>query len=113
MKVRLGIWAGLAQISPPPNLPHQGGGNKNLPSLGGRGKGRVYKAAIVIGLLDKTGLPKLEAHLLNFKGNLYGKKVTVSLGKYIRPFKKFKSEPELKKQIRKDILLIRKITYGK
>jgi riboflavin kinase / FMN adenylyltransferase len=68
---------------------------------------KLYKAAIVIGPIDKTGLPKIEAHLLNFKGNLYGQKIILSLGKYIRPFKKFKSEPELKKQISKDILNVR------
>jgi riboflavin kinase/FMN adenylyltransferase len=70
------------------------------------------RAAIVIGPLDKNGLPKLEAHLINFKGNLYGKKITLSLGKFIRPFKKYKNEEELKKQIKNDLIIIKKILNG-
>src|SRR5580698_4080518 len=58
-----------------------------------------HKAAIVIGPLDKKGLPKLEAHLIGFKGNLYGKKLSITLIKYIRPFKKYNNEDELKKAI--------------
>ena len=62
-----------------------------------------HKAAIVIGPLDKKGWPKLEAHLLGFQGNLYGKKISLELKKYIRPFKKFKTGQELKKQIAADV----------
>jgi riboflavin kinase/FMN adenylyltransferase len=89
-KVRLGIWAGIAkfQIS---NFKFQ-----------------MYRSAIVIGPVDKKSLPKIEAHLIGFKGNLYGKKISLSLQKYIRPFKKFKNEDELKRQIGKDIRLISK-----
>lgn len=68
-----------------------------------------YPAGVIVGPLDKSGLPKLEAHLIGFKGNLYGKKITVTLQKYLRPFKKFKSEAELKRQIKKDIQRIRKL----
>ncbi len=66
-----------------------------------------HKAAIVIGPMDKKGLPKLEAHLIGYKGNLYGKKVTLTLIKYLRPFKKFKTEGELKQAIAKDIKAIK------
>ena len=62
-----------------------------------------YKAGIVIGPLDKKGLPKIEAHLVGFKGNLYGKKVVLKVGKFIRKFKKFKTEKELIIQIKKDL----------
>ena len=65
-----------------------------------------YKAGIIIGPLDKKGLPKIEAHLIDFKGNLYGKKVTLEVGKFIRKFKKFKTEKELIAQIKKDIIKI-------
>ncbi len=68
-----------------------------------------YPAGVIVGPLDKSGLPKLEAHLIGFKGNLYGKKITVTLQKYLRPFKKFKTEAELKMQIKKDIQRIRKL----
>jgi riboflavin kinase/FMN adenylyltransferase len=68
-----------------------------------------YPAGVIVGPLVKSGLPKLEAHLIGFKGNLYGKKITVTLQKYLRPFKKFKTEAELKMQIKKDIQRIRKL----
>ncbi len=84
IKVRLGIWSAVVQAT---GLPER-------------------KAALVIGPIDKKGLPKIEAHIIGFKGNLYGKKLEIVLGKFIRPFKKFKSEDELKKQIEKDIKLI-------
>ncbi|MFA5990869.1 MAG: riboflavin kinase [Candidatus Doudnabacteria bacterium] len=72
-----------------------------------------YPAGVIIGPLDKSGLPKLEAHLIGFKGNLYGKKITIILQKYLRPFKKFKSEESLKIQIKKDLNRIKKIIHGK
>jgi tRNA A37 methylthiotransferase MiaB len=71
-----------------------------------------YLAGIIIGPLDKYQLPKLEAHLIGFKGNLYGKKIIVTLKKYLRPFKKFKTQAGLIKQIQKDIEKV-KIIYGK
>ncbi len=73
--------------------------------------GKKFISAIVIGPLDKKGLPKLEAHLINFKGNLYGQKITVILAKYLRAFKKFKDLQTLKKQIANDIKLIKKIKF--
>ena len=96
LKVRLGVYGGRAEISQKLEV-----------------KSKKHKAAIVIGPLDNRQLPKIEAHFLNFKGDLYGKKITISLEKYIRPFKKFKSANDLKVQIRKDINRIKKIIYGK
>ena len=87
LKVRFGIYAGTAE----------------LPSA------KRYQAAIVIGPIDNKGLPKIEAHLLNFKGNLYGKTIIISLQKYIRPFEDFKTEENLKGQIIKDIKVINKL----
>ncbi len=86
LRIRLGIYAGYADI------------------------GKGYGAAIIIGPIDKAGLPKIEAHLLGFKGNLYGKPLTITLKQYIRPFRKFKGEEELKKQINRDIRKIKKLT---
>lgn len=65
--------------------------------------GKIFKSGIVIGPLDKKGLPKLEAHLIDFKGNAYGKKVVIEIKKFIRKFKKFKSDKELINQIKKDL----------
>ncbi len=68
----------------------------------------TFKAGIIIGPLDKEGLPKIEAHLINFKDNLYGKKVTLEVGKFIRKFKKFKTEKELIVQIKRDLIIARR-----
>ena len=91
--VRFGVWAGEAKVGSETRQP------------------KIYTAAIVIGPVDKTGLPKIEAHLLNFTGNLYGQKVRLELQKYIRPFKKYRDEQSLIKQIGLDIKQIKKIKF--
>jgi len=73
--------------------------------------GKKYKAGIVIGPLDSKQLPKLEAHIINFKGILYDKKLTLILKTFLRPFKRFPSEMALKKQITKDVARIKKLTF--
>ena len=55
-KIRQGVWAGIVVIYKGLNI-----------------KDKEYRAGIVIGPIDKYNLPKIEAHLLGFKGNLYGK----------------------------------------
>jgi len=65
--------------------------------------GKTFRAGIVIGPLDKGGKPKVEAHLINYRGRPYGVKVVFEIKKFIRRFKKFKSEKELIKQIEKDL----------
>lgn len=65
---------------------------------------KVYKSAIIIGPNDKRGLPKVEAHLINFSGSIYGKKITIEVCKFIRIFKKFKTEKDLIDQIKKDLI---------
>ena len=64
----------------------------------------------MIGPIDKRGLPKIEAYLLDFTGDLYAKKLKLLLINYIRPFKKYKNIPDLKKQISEDVEKVRKIT---
>lgn len=44
----------------------------------------------------------IEVHLLNWSGDLHGKKLTVSLEKFLRPEQKFNSLDELKNQIKID-----------
>ncbi len=94
LKVKSGIWAGEAQISNKIK-------NSKIQKL------KNFKAGIVIGPLDSFNLPKIEAHLLGFKGNLYGRKITLFLLKYLRPFKVYKNEPTLKAQISKDVQIIK------
>ena len=66
--------------------------------------GKTHKAAIFI---NPDGL--LEAHILDFSGDLYGKEIEISVGGKIREVRKFSSREELIEQIRKDVELIRKL----
>ncbi|MDR2555019.1 MAG: bifunctional riboflavin kinase/FAD synthetase [Fibromonadaceae bacterium] len=64
-----------------------------------------HKAVINIGNRPSLGNRPvgLEAHLLNFDGDLYGKKLSVELTKRLRDEIKFDSVDALKEQIKKDI----------
>lgn len=66
---------------------------------------KKYKAVINIGNRPTFDLQKklIEAHILSFNGDLYGKKITVFLRKFLRDTVKFDSVEELKEQIGKDI----------
>lgn len=70
---------------------------------------RVYKAGIVIGPKDSKGHPKLEAHLIGHTRNIYGKRLVFRIERFLHKFKKYKSEIELKKQIAKDISIIKRL----
>lgn len=60
--------------------------------------GKEYRAGIVIGPGEKV-----EAHLLGFEGDLYGIEITLEIKKFLREYKNFDTEEELKTQIKKDI----------
>jgi riboflavin kinase/FMN adenylyltransferase len=49
--------------------------------------------------------PVCETHILDFSGNLYGKRVSVEFLKFIRSERKFASLDELKAQVESDIAL--------
>ncbi len=51
----------------------------------------------------------LEVHLFNFSGNLYDKYLSVEFLKFIRKEKKFKNVSQLKKQIKSDLSVAKKI----
>jgi len=51
---------------------------------------------------------KLEVHILNFKQNIYGKRITVEFCQKIRDEQRFASIEELKAQIAKDVLIASK-----
>ncbi len=59
---------------------------------------KKYKAGIVVGS-DK----KIEAHLIGYNGDAYGKEVTLEINKFLREYRKFETEEELIEQIKKDI----------
>lgn len=84
--LKLGVYAGLVQVA-----------------------NKMYRAGIVIGPLDTKKLPSLEAYLLGFQGNLYGKSITFHLREYLRPFRQFTNEVDLKKQIKQDVMTIKKM----
>ncbi|MFA6076764.1 MAG: riboflavin kinase [Candidatus Paceibacterota bacterium] len=80
-------------------------GAKDLPKVGvyagmANLDGVEYRAGIVIGPGDK-----LEAHLIGYNGDAYGKEVTIEINRFIREFKKFDTEEELIIQIKKDLEL--------
>ena len=78
-------------------------GEAKLPRAGVyRGKAEIenksYRAGI---LINPTG--KVEAHLLEYDGDAYGKNVVLELNKFLREYKKFETEKELIAQITDDI----------
>jgi len=66
---------------------------------------KIYRAGI---LINPTG--KVEAYLIGYNADAYGKEVTLNTKKFLREYKKFKNEKELVAQIREDLKDIA-ITY--
>ncbi|HHY39658.1 MAG TPA: bifunctional riboflavin kinase/FAD synthetase [Syntrophaceticus sp.] len=74
--------------------------------------GKPYMAVVNIGRHPTFGLSSkqtIEAHLLDFRGDLYGKQLEISLYKMLREEKKYNNAYELIDQINKDIELAGKI----
>ena len=94
-QIRLGIYGGTARL-----VNNNSKDNDNP---------KVFLAGIVVGPVDKQGLPKIEAHLIGFKGNLYGKKIELQLKKYLRVWKAEKNAAAVKKMIAQDITAIKKM----
>lgn len=68
--------------------------------------GKFYRAALNIGLRPTVAVGKqlrVEAHLLEFNGDLYGQELEIEIGEKLRDEKKFASLEELRKQIARDI----------
>lgn len=72
--------------------------------------GMAYASAISIGRAETFGsnTRQVEAHLLNFKEDLYGRTVRVDFHRRIRDQRKFASAEELVVQIRQDIEAVRR-----
>lgn len=51
----------------------------------------------------------LEAHLIGFSGDLYGREIEVEIGDKIREVMKFRDDERLKEQIKRDIDVIRNL----
>ncbi|MDO5036836.1 MAG: bifunctional riboflavin kinase/FAD synthetase [Tissierellia bacterium] len=74
-------------------------------------EGKTYLAATNIGknpTFNETGL-KVEAHILDFDQDIYGKKVSLALNQFIREEISFDSIEELVDQMEEDISLIKKL----
>ncbi|NLL17425.1 MAG: bifunctional riboflavin kinase/FAD synthetase [Clostridia bacterium] len=86
-----------------------------LPRLGVYGakciiEERSYLSVVNIGIkptFDQENKPVVEAHILDFQGDLYGRLVELHLFQYLRPEKRFPCADELMKQIAQDILVAR------
>lgn len=70
---------------------------------------RIHKAILNIGVAPTFGQlqRRVEIHLLDFDGDLYGKELTVKLHRFIRKERCFDSPEALKEQITKDIRCVR------
>lgn len=75
--------------------------------------GKRYKAIINYGARPTFDLDGklIEAHILDFTGDLYGKDVTVEFLGFLRDIAKFNSTKELKDQLQKDLDSVRGIKY--
>ena len=73
---------------------------------------KIYLAVINYGPRPTFGLDekRLEAHLLDFDENIYGKTVKVIFDRFLRPIVKFYSTEQLQEQLNKDILAVREGT---
>jgi riboflavin kinase/FMN adenylyltransferase len=75
-------------------------------------KGQFYRVALNIGFRPTvaTGKPQLrvEAHLVDFSGELYGEDLEIEIGEKLRDEKKFSSQVELRAQIALDIAEVQK-----
>ncbi|HEY4415567.1 MAG TPA: bifunctional riboflavin kinase/FAD synthetase [Verrucomicrobiae bacterium] len=73
--------------------------------------GQFYRAALNIGLRPTVASAKpvlrVEAHLLDFSGNLYGAELELEMGEKLRDERKFASTEELRKQIALDVSQVR------
>jgi len=66
--------------------------------------GKKYKA----GIMYRKGTNILEAYILDFSEDIYGKRIELEVGEKIRELIRFETDDELIEQVKKDIELIRK-----
>lgn len=74
---------------------------------------RSYRVALNIGhrptLASPTPVLRVEAHLLDFTGDLYGQELEIEIGDRIRDEKKFASTAQLSEQIARDVDAVRRL----
>jgi riboflavin kinase/FMN adenylyltransferase len=73
--------------------------------------GRLFRVALNIGWRPTISQPqpklRVEAHLLDFSGDLYGQELEVGIGSKLREERKFGSPDELRTQIANDVAAVR------
>jgi riboflavin kinase/FMN adenylyltransferase len=73
--------------------------------------GQFYRVALNIGTRPTVAAAqpqlRVEAHLLDFSGQLYGAELELELGAKLRDERKFSSPAELREQIRRDVAAVR------
>lgn len=77
-----------------------------------RADGTLHHAAVNVGrrpTFERNGAVLLEAHLLDFDGDLYGEVVTVRLVAFIRPERRLPSIEALVSQLRDDVTSARRM----
>ena len=71
----------------------------------------IYRVALNLGWRPTVAAAKpqlrVEAHLLDFSGELYGTEVEVEIGEKLRAERKFNSPAELQAQIARDVAAVR------
>ncbi len=72
---------------------------------------QTRQAAVNIGANPTFGVEslKIEAHLLDFEGNLYGKQIRLEFTDRVRDVKTFESVDNLKRQVLEDIEIVRSL----
>jgi riboflavin kinase/FMN adenylyltransferase len=73
-------------------------------------RGKLYRAALNIGIRPTVAAGKqlrVEAHLLDFHGELYDTELEIEIGEKLRDEKKFNSPEELREQIARDVAAVR------
>ncbi|MEI9961519.1 MAG: riboflavin kinase [Limisphaerales bacterium] len=75
-------------------------------------KEKSHRVALNIGfrptIASQTPQLRVEAHLLDFDGDLYGQDLEIQLGEKLRDERKFNSPNELREQIKLDVASVRK-----
>ena len=74
-------------------------------------KGQFYRVALNIGFRPTVAPAepqlRVEAHLLDFDGDLYGAELEIEIGEKLREESKFASPEELRDQIARDVAAVR------
>lgn len=74
-------------------------------------KGKRLRAAVSVGVNEMfdAKAPTVEAHLLDFSGDIYGENVEMEFVKKLREMKRFDTVQELIERIKVDVKEVRKV----